>query len=382
MSLKSVIPQAPKVAFIAPRFHTNQAEIVRYLIKRGVDVSFYVAGVGQSELHEDIVPIQLEFLNHEFLRRWKDNFGDNPYFNLYRYGLPRWSSMRRLLRQQPDLAIIRAPITVVGLTTALFLRGLDTKLVFYTQTPLNRGDRGFKDRLLNLVARSMGAIWITPCRGKIALGAPLANSYFLPFTAFPHHYDKRWFQDGRVAILMVGKFLPRKRHDLLLNALARLPDPGAFRVTLVGELSDVTGSKTMEALVAQISQLNFKVDIRTNLSYEEVMSLYQSHDLFVLPSENEPASVSNLEAMSYGLPVIVSSCNRTGDYAGSSGWVFRSRSMEDLARVLQEAVSNRAELKRRGAKAWEIVDLEFTPGRVYRPFFDTLLPSGTEGVAG
>lgn len=131
---------------------------------------------------------------------------------------------------------------------------------------------------------------------------------------------------------MVGKFLPRKRHDLLLSALVRLPDPSAFRVTLVGELSDVTGSKTMDELIAQVNQLNFQVDIRTNLTYEEVMRLYRSHDLFVLPSENESASVSNLEAMSYGLPVVVSSCNRTGDLMlVPPGWVFRSRSLDDLA---------------------------------------------------
>lgn len=263
---------------------------------------------------------------------------------------------------------------MVGIISSLLLKTRGTKLVFYTQTPVYRCNRWFKDRLLNLFARLMGAVWITPCRGQASLGAPLTNSYFLPFTAFPHRYDKKWFQDGRVAILMVGKFLPRKRHDLLLSALACLPDPSAFRVTFVGELSDVTGSNTMGEIMTQIRQMNFQVDIHTNLPYKAVTTLYRSHDLFVLPSEKESASVSNLEAMSYGLPVILSSCNRTCDYAGPAGWIFRSRSVEDLARVLHEAVSNRTELKRRGTKAWEIVDLEFMPDRVYRPFFDTHFP--------
>lgn len=382
MNVETAMSRVPRVAFIAPRFHTNQAEVVRYLIGRGINVSFFVAGVGQSEVHQDVAPTLLEFVNHGFLRRWLKNFDDNPYFNLFRLGIPNVSSLRRLARQHPDLTIIRTPITVVGLVTALLLRWLGSKLVFYTQTPLYRDDRGIKDKLLNFYALAMGAVWITPCRGQTALGAPLANSFFLPFSAFPQCYEKRWFQDGRVAILMVGKFLPRKRHDLLLDALARLPDPSAFRVTLVGELSDVTGSKTMDALIERISQLNFEVDIRTNLSYEEVMKLYLSHDLFVLPSENESASVSNLEAMSYGLPVVVSSCNRTGDYAGDSGWVFRSQSLEDLALVLKDAISDREELKRRGAMAREIVEREFTPDRVFRPFFDMYLATERDGRAG
>jgi len=232
-----------------------------------------------------------------------------------------------------------------------------------------------------MYAKVMGAVWITPCRGQAVLGAPLANARFFPFSALPHCYKKDWFQDGRISILMVGKFLPRKRHDLLLNALARLPDPSLFRVTLVGELSDVTGSKTMDAIIAQVSQMNFEVDIRTNLPYEDVMELYRSHDLFVLPSENESASVSNLEAMSYGLPVIVSSCNRTGDYSGASGWSFQSRSLEDLAFVLQVAVSNRDELKRRGELAREIVEREFTPDQVYRPLFDAYLQRSRNGAS-
>jgi len=56
--------------------------------------------------------------------------------------------------------------------------------------------------------------------------------------------------------------------------------------------------------------------------------------------------------------------------------------MDNLALILQEAVSNRAELKRRGAKAWEIVNSAFTPDRVYRQFFDAILPNRAEGVAG
>jgi glycosyltransferase involved in cell wall biosynthesis len=201
----------------------------------------------------------------------------------------------------------------------------------------------------------------------------LKNSFFLPFAIPAHRYDKEWFSDGRVAIIMIGKFLPRKRHDLLLDALSRLPDPNAFRVTFVGELSSVTGHETLALLRERIRHLKFEVDIRINMPLQEVMTLYRKHDLFVLPSQNESASVSNLEAMSFGLPTVVSDCNQTGDYGGPSGWVFRSGSARDLSSILEVAVSNRNELKRRGALAWDVVEFAFSPDGVYGPFFDRLL---------
>ena len=51
-----------------------------------------------------------------------------------------------------------------------------------------------------------------------------------------------------------------------------------------------------------LRDLKFKILI--NNKPKNVQEIYKKHDLFVLPSVNEPASVSNLEAMSHGLAVI------------------------------------------------------------------------------
>lgn len=180
MNVETTVVRVPRVAFIAPRFHTNQAEIVRYLVGRGVDVSFFVAGVGQSEVHQDVVPTLMRFVNHKLLRRWLKGFDANPYFNLYRFGIPRVSSLRWLLKQRPDLAIIRTPITMVGLVTSLLLRIVGAKLVFYTQTPLYRNDRGLKDRLRTMY----GCGRLRHAGGRVRLAPPLLSSRFLPFSSF------------------------------------------------------------------------------------------------------------------------------------------------------------------------------------------------------
>ena len=45
-----------KIAFLAPRFHTNQIALVKYLLKSKNQVSFYVTRIGKSEDHSSIKP--------------------------------------------------------------------------------------------------------------------------------------------------------------------------------------------------------------------------------------------------------------------------------------------------------------------------------------
>ena len=85
----------------------------------------------------------------------------------------------------------------------------------------------------------------------------------------------------------------------------------------------------------KISGLN--INILTNIKPNAVKDLYKKHDLFVLPSVNEPASVSNLEAMAYGLSVITTDTNQTSCYTeqGKNGFIVKSNKIEDLSKKLE-----------------------------------------------
>ena len=63
--------------------------------------------------------------------------------------------------------------------------------------------------------------------------------------------------------------------------------------------------RKLEAFLLE-SRLGERVRLLENLTYRQMEELYASADLFVLPSTREPASVSQLEAMSFSVPAICS----------------------------------------------------------------------------
>lgn len=361
------------VVFVMPRFHTNMVPFVRYLRCNGYRVAMFVAGAGASEQYADVRPVTLTFVNRALLKR-VNGYRNNPYLFLFRFGVLSRSSISALFRSRPSAVVIRAPTSLVGIASAILFRTQRAKLVFYTQNELRRPKRSIKDTLLNAYAKTCGAVWITPCEGKATDQRPLSRAVFVPFTAEAVRYDKVWFREDRVNLIMVGKLLRRKRHSLLLTALQVIAETTdlKFSLTLVGELSDVTGADVYDDLTRAINAVPFPVRLKTNLTHEAMRAEYKTHDLFVLPSAKESASVSNLEAMSFGLPVIVTDTNRTASYTGNCGWTFREDCLADLTAKLQHAIANRPVLKTLGERSWRRVESEFAPAKTYSPLLDSL----------
>jgi glycosyltransferase involved in cell wall biosynthesis len=357
--------QLADFAFVAPRFHTNQVNFVRYLQASGHFVAFFVASIGVIEWHEDLTPTPIRYYNEKSVTRLRPRFRNNPYFELYKFGLMTLETLVEMYRTPAGCVIIRTPVSLTGLLASVVFRLKRAKIVFYTQSELHRRQRPIKDCLLDFYARIFGATWITPCQGDTTLPRPLRQSLLVPFTARPSPRPKTWFKDERINIIMIGKFLPRKMHELLLDALEAVAHNHQVRLTLIGELSDVTGGCVFESVQRKALTSSFPINILTNLPYEKVLEQYQEHDLFILPSIDEPASISNLEAMSFGLPVIVSDCNQTRHYSKHGGWTFKSGSVADLSATLKEALSDRQRLIDLGRRNLERVAAEFTPEIVY-----------------
>ena len=92
---------------------------------------------------------------------------------------------------------------------------------------------------------------------------------------------------------------------------------------------------------------------------------YALHDLFVLPSREEPASVSLLEAMAHSLPVICSDSNGTQCYIrpGENGYVFGTDDLDGLVAAMERITEDRERLKAMGRRSYELVVSEHAPSR-------------------
>ena len=72
------------------------------------------------------------------------------------------------------------------------------------------------------------------------------------------------------------------------------------------EVVAIEDEKLVEDLKDKINNLdlNKKIRIKKNIKYINILNLYKNNDILISPSHNEPASVSIIEALSQGLPVI------------------------------------------------------------------------------
>ncbi len=135
---------------------------------------------------------------------------------------------------------------------------------------------------------------------------------------------------GRLAIGMVGRMVPHKGHDLLVRALSLLGAAGAsMELVLIGE---ATGTWPDE-LRQLIHRLGLEARVRLPGYRGKVASLLPGLDVFVQPSRSEALSLSLLEAMAAGLPVIAA---RTGGMPevvedGVNGLLFPSGDAHALA---------------------------------------------------
>ena len=101
----------------------------------------------------------------------------------------------------------------------------------------------------------------------------------------------------------VGRFIPRKRHDFLIDCFALLAKKYSnMRLMLIGsgELENYLRIKTIE----------LKIQEKVMFIYSsEAYSFYPFFDVFALTSEQEGLSIALLEAMSFGVPSVITSPN-------------------------------------------------------------------------
>jgi glycosyltransferase involved in cell wall biosynthesis len=94
--------------------------------------------------------------------------------------------------------------------------------------------------------------------------------------------------------------------------------------------------------------------------------LYSNACLFVQSSETEGLSIALLEAMSYGLPVLVSDIPGNKEAVADIGFVFRNKSANDLQRKLKFLLDNPEIAEERKEKAREHVTLNYNWDKVVR----------------
>lgn len=155
-------------------------------------------------------------------------------------------------------------------------------------------------------------------------------------------------------ILHVGRLVPQKGQHFLLKAFSDLEESLKYRWTcsFLGEGEEVEKLKGL----AQNLQISDRVTFHGLVAHPS--KYYLKAGIFVLPSEFEGTPNALLEAMSYGLPAIISdSLPGALEYVkdGVNGLVFKSGDSDDLHRKLKFLVQQPELRKKMGDYARDLI---------------------------
>ena len=165
--------------------------------------------------------------------------------------------------------------------------------------------------------------------------------------------------NGAVRMVTVAHLVARKRHEIVLRALARL-DPARRPEYLV--IGDGPCRPELERLTAELG-VGERVRFLGQLENREAVARAASCDVFVMPGVEEPFGVAFVEAMAAGVPAIGSRGEGGPEDIAAAGPGMILVEPDDpgaLAGVLDGLVGDRAELARLGAAARETVAANFT----------------------
>lgn len=309
-----------KVIFLVPRYHTNMMGWVKGLKEHSVDCEVWVRNLGISEDYANLKP---RVINSSSLYLEKTQSIRNI--------RKRFFKLRCLLiESNPNFVICRLELKLYVIWQVINVRSSKIPFILYSQWPIH-GLKGYRKYLRVLVSRFLSVKFFSPVKSTetdwcfdIKDGDAISKINFIPFAIetsnLPNHQSRYEINASikSLNLLSIGKFQSRKNHlELVQYFLAnKLLISNGATLTIIGEVSTKEHKYNYDFLIETLSRSNLgnRVKVLVNVPYKECQSLLSSCNIFLLFSDKEPASVSNLEAMSMGKLVIVKSKNGTANY--------------------------------------------------------------------
>src|ERR1700730_3513081 len=154
-----------------------------------------------------------------------------------------------------------------------------------------------------------------------------------------------------VDLLAVGSVVPRKGYDILVAALAEIPEP-AWRLTIAGDRERAPA--TAARLDDQIAGVGLagRVTFVGAVTPQRLMQLYAAADLFVLPSRFEGYGMAYAEAIAHGVPVVGTRAGAIPDTVpAGTGVLVPPDDVDALATIMRRLIENPSERERLAAGA-------------------------------
>lgn len=370
-----------RVLYMSHRYHTNQNTIMKGWVENGHEIRFLSQYAGRIEDYSYVRPIVVgyslffRFIDYIYVHIL---FRKNPFAMdmKLKCGIPPLLKARKLIKEfKPDVAILRER-SVYTICLNAICRSLHIPVILYNLSPVWDKPKK-KDLAHKLVWKLTPRYRMTPVNlvGTDYTGLVKdKDGYFAPFLMEPGipPGKKTYFKNGRINIFCIGKYQERKNHFMMVQAVEALLDKYNLHLTIAGEVSNDFHKEYYDSLTEYITEhhLEDRVMLLQNLNKEKVLKQYAQADVYVVPSTQEPASITVIEAMAFSVPSVSGTDNGTASYIdeGINGYVFEDNDKEDLIKKLELIVSDRDNIPKMGKAGYEAVLNKFQ----FRNYYDVV----------
>lgn len=222
--------------------------------------------------------------------------------------------------------------------------------------------------LLRRIARGSDAVTVISSYtgAQLRRTVPEARPFVVPFGATvepPAEVSAPFRADGPARLLFVGRLVERKGVHRLLEALARLPDPSAVRLKVVGGGPE---RARLEGLARELGVAD-RVEFTGFVSADGLQRAFEEADAFVLPAvrdrkgDVEGLGVVLIEAMAHARPVVASDAGGIPDIVrdGETGLLVPPDDPDALARAIERLRRDPEAARALGLRGREWVTRQF-----------------------
>jgi glycosyltransferase involved in cell wall biosynthesis len=257
----------------------------------------------------------------------------------------------------PDVIHIHSPVTL-GVMARIGARQLRIPVVYTNHyLPVNalpslrRRPRAFdalfyayvvwfSNRCSHVTAPTATALRLLRDQGLRVPSRVISNGVDLrtysPKPADERIRDRYGLPRGRPLILSVGRLSPEKRVDVLLDMAARLTQDAQVAIAGIGP--DEAGLRARAGRLGLTGRVRFLGFVPG----PDLPGLYRLADVFVIASEAELQSLTTMEAMATGLPVVAVDTYALGELVshGRNGFLATPGRGDEMAAYLEILMSN------------------------------------------
>lgn len=158
-------------------------------------------------------------------------------------------------------------------------------------------------------------------------------------------------------LLWVGRFVKGKGVEYLIQSMSTLvKDNPDLHLTLIG---DGPGKGSICEFITDLG-LDNHVKIIEFVPYDKIPEIFQNSDIFVLPSLYEGVPRTVLEAMSCGIPVVISQFTHLEGLIDGGGQMFPKMDVEALSTIIKEIINNPGKKAEMGRNAREKIVRDYS----------------------